>query len=199
MTVVFDFNGKGGTRGTISLLFTETWHWKKFHRIDLRRLIMKRIILSTLTVLLLAIAIVVPAFAGANVTTFEFPFYTSFEAADPCTGNDTFVEISGTATVHEVFNDNSGSFKSTFKLRGTVAGTDLITGDRVSGPLVWNFSEAGGFDGPVTRVYNARITNPGPGNNLLLHVVIHISPNGVIHDDNTAHLIDVCPDQPGGN
>jgi len=160
---------------------------------------MKRITLNTLSVLLIAMTIVMPAFAKAEVTRFEFPFYISFEAADPCTGNDSFVEISGTAYVHEVYDADSGLVKSKFQLRGTVAGTDLTTGDRVSGPLVWNFSEAGGFDGPVTLVYNARITNPGPGNNILLHDVVHISPNGVVHDDNTAHLVDVCPDQPGGN
>jgi len=141
----------------------------------------------------------VNAFAQANVTRYSFPMSFSFEDVDPCTGNPTVVEISGTAYVHEVYDDDSGLITSTFKLRGTVTGTDLNTGERVSGPLVWNWSEAGGFDGPATYVYTAHITSPGPGNNILLVDVIHISPNGVIHDDNTAHLIDACLDQPKGN
>ena len=156
---------------------------------------MKRITLITLSVLLLAMTVVGPAFAGADVTRDEFPYYLEFVNEDPCTGNDSKITIAGTATVNEVSKE-SGIIHTTFKLRGTLTAEDSITGQISSGSVVWNFSEAGGFDGPFTYVYHGHITSPGPGNNVLLVVIVHISPNGVVVVNDA--LEHVCLDKPPG-
>jgi hypothetical protein len=62
--------------------------------------------------------------------------------------------------------------------------------------VTWNHIEAGGVSGPATYLYQAILTSPGPGNNVLLHVVVHISPNGMI-DVDQSDMEHICPDLPG--
>ena len=159
---------------------------------------MKRILLSAISVLLLAMTVVVPVFAGANDTWTKSSYTLIFDdVVDPCTGNPVDADISGTFTKHEVSNSDSGNITTTYKLRGTLTLRDPVTNQVSSGPVIWNWSEAGGFDGPLTRVWTARITNPGPGNNLLLVANFHVSPNDMVVSGNLDHLNHVCLDQPG--
>jgi len=157
---------------------------------------MKRIILNILSVLIIVLIVVMPVSASAEVSHYEEEFSLGFPDVDPCTGHDVFADFSGTAYYHDVINEKTGKINATYKVRSTLTSTDLVTGEITTGSVVWNHSELGGFDGPATYLYQAHITSPGPGNNVLLHVIFHISPNGMI-DVDSSDMEHICPDLPG--
>ena len=93
---------------------------------------MKRIILSSLSVLLLAMTIVIPVFAGTEITRFEFPYKLEFDdVTDPCTGDTVDAEITGMFTIQEVSDSDSSNIITTYKLRGTLSMLDSETGEVV--------------------------------------------------------------------
>ena len=110
----------------------------------------------------------------------------------PCANGGAGEILSGTIDVHNLItstvNDNHASDKFQFQPHGSMIGA--ITGDtyRVTG-VTQGTSSDNLLDGHYTLTYvnNFRLIGPGPGNNLLVHEIAHITRNGddvIVQHDN---------------
>ena len=138
---------------------------------------MKSRLTATLLSLILTLAVVVPAYAQATVGQYSFPVDFSVGSIDPCTENPVTLNIAGEVRLQEVA-DGSGGFHSNFKLRAVLTAVDDVTGALSQGLINWNESLSMP-QGNYTFVYAGHVVMPGPENNVIAHLVIHVSPNGV--------------------
>jgi hypothetical protein len=138
---------------------------------------MKSRLTAMLLSLMLMLAMVVPAYAQATVNEYSFPVGFAVGSIDPCSGHPVTLNIAGEAHLQEV-TDGSGGFHSNFQLRGVITVTDDVTGAVRQGPINWieNFSSR---QGNYTFVYAGHVVEPGSANDVIVHLVIHASPNGV--------------------
>ena len=135
-------------------------------------------LVGTLTCLLLLLGTAVPAFAEATVTKVTAPFAIEFPDISPCTGEPVTINITGQSETF-VVNNGSGETRGTFKVRAVMTETNQNTGEVAAGTINWN--ESFGPD-RSTFIISGRIVHPGPNNNIIVHLVSHVSPNGVIID-----------------
>lgn len=95
-----------------------------------------------------------------------------------CTAKEVIIGIVGEAQVQSV-KDSSGKLHYTFMLRADLSETDLRTSQVTGGGIEWNRS----FNGEQeTFLMNSRITQPGVNNSVVIHLLTHVSPNGVSFD-----------------
>lgn len=129
--------------------------------------------------------------AQAEVTTNE-QVSLAFAGFVPCANGGAGEILAGTIDVHNLItstvNDNHASDKFQFQPHGSMVGA--LTGDtyRVTGVTQGTSSENlqnGHYS--LTYINNFRLIGPGPGNNLLVHEIAHITRNGddvVVQHDN---------------
>ena len=129
--------------------------------------------------------------AQAEVTTNE-TVSLAFAGFVPCANGGTGEILSGTIDVHNLItstvNDNNASDKFQFQPHGSMVGA--ITGDiyRVTGVTQGTSTESLQNDRyTLTFVNIFRLIGPGPGNNLLVHEIAHMTIDGdavVVQHDN---------------
>ena len=141
---------------------------------------MKRILLL---LTLATIGILVGATAAqAEVTTNE-QVSIAFAGFVPCANGGAGEILVGTIEVHNLItstvNPNNASDKFQFQPRGGMVGAS--TGDtyRVTGVTQGTFNESLQDDQyTLTYVNNFQLIGPGPGNNLLVHEIAHVTVIG---------------------
>jgi hypothetical protein len=143
---------------------------------------MKFKIVGVLFCLLLVLAVVVPVYAKATVTEFTDPFWSEFPDTNPCTGEPVTITIIGESKTR-IVEDGSGKVHGTFKVRAYMMETNDLTGEVFEGFVNWNRSF-----GPdqYTFVITGKVEHPGPGQNVIVHLVSHLSPNGMSFDSGKA-------------
>jgi hypothetical protein len=129
--------------------------------------------------------------AQAQVTTNE-QVLLAFAGFVPCANGGAGEILSGTIEVHNLItstaNANNASGKFQFQPYGSMVGA--ITGDtyRVTGVTQGTSTESfqnGQYT--LTYVNNFQLIGPGPGNNLLVHEIAHMTINGddvIVQHDN---------------
>jgi hypothetical protein len=131
--------------------------------------------IGVLFCLVFVLAAVVPVYAKATVTTFSDPFSVEFPDINPCTGEPVTINITGDAKTH-IVEDGSGKVNGTFKLRAVLTETIDGTGEVFQGSVNWNESFGPDRD---TFIMTGTVIHPGPKNNVIIHSVFHLSPNGM--------------------
>lgn len=150
----------------------------------------------TLAITLLALTLAGPAFAQAiAITTNDFVPFAQVNLV-PCAngGAGELVLIQGTLHIqqHITINDNRATIKSHFQPQDGF-GVGLTTGDKYNPNGVTQEVDTLALTGGATEftfVNNFRIIGQGPGNNLQVHQLVHvtINANGTVTNtiDNTS-------------
>lgn len=110
------------------------------------------------------------------------PFSTSLFIACANEGQGETVALSGTVEVvnHSSQDANGGVHLSMHVRPAAVTGvgaTSGLTYRGTGGGLVSQFDAADGFPAVYSMINNFRIIGQGPGNNLLMHMTIHVTMN----------------------
>lgn len=121
--------------------------------------------------------------AQAATTTINMTNQINATLFVPCAndGAGEFIQVTGDihSLIHFTFNDNHTTIESHSQPQGVV-GVGLTTGDTYHGTGVSQNDitfQSDGATSEVTVVVNFRFIGPGPGNNLLVHNVLHNTVN----------------------
>lgn len=146
---------------------------------------MKSKVLTVACCFLLMLVAGTSVYAKSTVTEFTDPFAEEFADTNPCTGEPVMINITGEARTL-IVEDGSGNVHGTFKLRADLTETNSNTGEVAHGSVNWNESFGSGRD---TFIITGKVVHPGPGNNVIMHFLFHVSPNGMFFDSGE---IDEC-------
>jgi hypothetical protein len=132
----------------------------------------------------MALTLALPVSSQAAVTT-NVKEPLDFVVSDPCANGGAGEDVHLTGTLHTLIittEDKGGGFHISLHFHEGVAGFGLTTGAtyQASGVATNTFNAKVGQ--VSTLVNSLRVIGPGPGNNLLIHEVIHltINANGVV-------------------
>lgn len=124
-----------------------------------------------------------PAMAAAEASTqISQPFNSSLWIACANEGQGEMVALSGTVQIvnHSSQDANGGVHLSMHVRPSAVTGvgaTSGLTYRGTGGGLVSQFDAADGFPAVYSMINNFHIIGQGPGNNLLMHMTIHVTVN----------------------
>ena len=133
-----------------------------------------------------------PALAAADGATHTSqPFSASLFISCANGGQGETVDLSGEVEVvtHSTTDANGGVHLSMHVRPAAVTGVGATTGltyRGTGGGLFSQFDAADGFPAVYTMINNFRIIGQGPGNNLLMHMTIHVTTNA--NGDQTAQV-----------
>lgn len=140
-----------------------------------------RLVVLTMALSLVGVVFTAAAFAEATVVTtnVQIPYQVSVFVPCAVDGAGEIVDLSG--TLHVVFDttlNNSGGFhtKAHFQPQG-VTGIGRTSGDKYQATGVTQQNFNGNVGTQFTFVNNFRIIGQGPGNNFLVHQLVHITVN----------------------
>ena len=110
------------------------------------------------------------------------PFSTSLPISCANGGVGETVALSGEVEIvsHSTTDANGGVHLSMHVRPAAVTGVGATTGLKyrgTGGGLVSQFDAADGFPAVYTMINNFRIIGQGPGNNVLMHMTIHVTMN----------------------
>jgi hypothetical protein len=137
---------------------------------------------AVLAILIAGSPAVVKPQAQTSTNNDTIPFDANFFVPCAAGGAGEIVALSGQlhVLIHVTVNDVGGTnIKTHFQPQG-ISGVGLITGDTYRGTGVTQDQESNTGATEFTAVNNVNLIGPGPGNNLLVHQLIHITinPNG---------------------
>ena len=124
-----------------------------------------------------------PVLAAAEAAThITQPFSTSLWISCANEGQGEMVALSGSLDLvnHSSQDENGGEHLSMHVRPASMTGVGATSGlmyRGTGGGLVSEFNAADGLPAVYTMINNFRIIGQGPGNNLLMHMTIHVTVN----------------------
>jgi hypothetical protein len=135
----------------------------------------------TMALSLMGVVFTATAFAGATVVTtnVQIPYQDSVFVPCAMDGAGEWVDLSGTLHVlfHTTLNNNGGFHTKTHSQPQGVSGTGRTSGDKYQGTGVTQDNFNGNVGSQYTFVNNFRVIGQGPGNNFLVHQLMHVTVN----------------------